>query len=70
MADYYAAYALAPTPLIRFLTNGNVEKIADTFKVSLECATICADRHIKRLAFGGDCLREHEFQLLKHFYNY
>lgn len=44
VADYYAAYALAPSPIIDLMECEDYMDVAKAFKVSQTCADICFQR--------------------------
>lgn len=46
VADYYAAYALAPSPIIALKKCEDYMDVAKIFKVSQSCADICFQRFI------------------------
>lgn len=45
MADYFAGYALAPSPLIHILADKSVDSVSIKFNVSRECASVCLKRY-------------------------
>ena len=63
-ADYFAGYALAPSPAIAEYTNSEVQEIVSKFWVSPECAEICKLRCSNWLRYGGAYLRDYERDLL------
>ena len=67
MADYYAGYALAPSPLIHEFANGNINAIRHVFWISKYCAEVCRDRYLKWLEYGGIEFRDYEKKLLNLF---
>ena len=67
MADYYAGYALAPSPLIGFFASDEIFDIISTFWVSLECAEVCSLRYKNWKQFGGRHYKDYELQLLNLF---
>lgn len=66
MADYYAAYALAPSPLIGKYQCEDYMDIANKFDVSQECADICFQRFINWSQYGGS-IKRYEIDLLNLF---
>lgn len=67
MADYYAGYALAPSPLIGKYDCENAQDISSKFWISLECAAVRYDRYIKWVAYGGRYLKDYEINLINLF---
>lgn len=67
MADYYAGYALAPSPLISKFAGNNVKKISSIFDISHECAKICGARCQNWVMYGGDFLKPYEIDILNRF---
>ena len=67
MADYYAAYSLAPSPLIRKFKCEDYLDISNTFDVSQECAYCCFCRYYKWLHQGGNN-KPYENELLDLFH--
>lgn len=67
MADYYAGYALAPSPLIGKFASEEIHDIISTFGVSSECADICSCRYQNWKQYGGRCLKDYEIQLINIF---
>lgn len=67
MADYYAAYALAPSPLIGKFASDEVEKIVSAFWISTECADICRIRYQNWKQYGGRNLKGYEIKLINLF---
>ncbi len=67
MADYYAGYALAPSPLIEKYASKNSLNISSTFWVSLECADVCALRYQNWKLYGGRYLKDYEIDLINLF---
>ena len=53
IANYYAAYALVPSPLYTLLKCRNEGDIENTFGVSEECSVLCIDRCRKWKEFNG-----------------
>ena len=68
MADYFAAYSLAPTPLMGLLKCEDYIDVIDSFDVSPECADICFKRYVNRSYFGGKA-KQYEAELLDLFHN-
>ncbi|MBQ8433196.1 MAG: ImmA/IrrE family metallo-endopeptidase [Clostridia bacterium] len=64
MADCYASYALAPSPLIGLFTSGNKDEIQNEFGVSNECAEVCQKRYYKWSVYGGAKYKDYEQTLL------
>lgn len=67
MADYFAGYALAPSPLIDCFTGEDTNAIRYTFGVSNHCAEICATRYSNWLEYGDRELRDYEKKLVSLF---
>ena len=68
MANYFAAYALAPSPLIGRYKCEDYIDVANTFNVSRDCAAICFERYNKWLHFGGQDYKPYEICLLNLFF--
>lgn len=68
IADYYAAYALAPTPIISIKACKNAKDIAKSFMVSQSCADICFKRFINWDRITVE-LKPHEMILVGLFQN-
>ncbi len=66
MADYFAAYALAPSPLIGKYNCDDYMDVANKFSVSQVCASICFQRYLNWAQFGGN-LELYEIELLNLF---
>ena len=66
-ADYFAAYALAPSPLILYLADNEPTTIKNKFWVSNQCAEICANRFSNWLTYGGQELKNYEKKLIDLF---
>lgn len=64
IADYYAGYALAPSPLIQKFANADVETIRKVFNVSLQCAQVRSDRYMNWLLYGKPAHKDYEEILL------
>lgn len=67
MADYYAGYALAPSPLIGLFTSGSKTEIQSKFSVSKECAEVSQNRYYKWSVYGGSNYKDYEITLLNLF---
>ena len=67
MADYYAGYALAPSPLVEKFASEKIADIASVFKVSIDCADVCSQRYQKWLRYGGSSLKDYEIDLINRF---
>ena len=63
MADYFAAYALAPSPLMGSYNCDDFMDVADTFDISQTCADICFQRFVNWVNYSGD-LKMYENELL------
>lgn len=66
VADYYAAYTLAPSPVIHYCKCEDYMDIVNKFDVSQTCADICFQRYNNWLKYGGD-LKKYEIGLLDLF---
>lgn len=68
MADFYAAYALAPSPLIAVTSCDDYMDVAKKFKVSQMCADICFQRFLnwEKVSFE---LKPYEKALVRLFQN-
>lgn len=66
IADYYSAYALAPSPLIDYYKCEDYVDIVDKFDVSPPCADFCFQRYTNGLKYGGN-LKRYEIELLDLF---
>ncbi len=66
MANYFAGYALAPTPLIRRFGCDDFMEVADKFKISVESADIRFRQYMNWSMFSGP-LKQHEIDLLEIF---
>ena len=53
MADYFAAYALAPSPLIHRFGCDDFVDVHNRFDVSVSCASACFQRYRNWLDYGG-----------------
>lgn len=67
MADYYAGYALAPSPLIDIYASEEIPDIVSVFWVSNECADICSSRYQKWRQYCGKSLKDYEIRLVNLF---
>lgn len=67
MADYYAGYALAPSPLIGKYASEDSFQISAEFWISLECADICSNRYQNWIMYGGRYLKDYEIKLINLF---
>ncbi len=67
MADYYAGYALAPSPLIGKNIFDNTFEITSFFWISMECADACLHRYQNWQLYGGRDLKDYEIKLLSLF---
>ncbi|MBQ8374867.1 MAG: ImmA/IrrE family metallo-endopeptidase [Clostridia bacterium] len=65
-ADYFAAYSLAPSPIMEIYECEDFVDIKLSFGVSESCAVRCFDRFIKWELYGGK-LKDYEKRLLKLF---
>ena len=66
MADYFAAYALAPSPLIGNFKCEDYMDVANKFSVSQGSALICFQRYVNWVQYGGH-LKPYEIELLDLF---
>lgn len=66
IADYYAAYALAPSPLIDHYECEDYMDIVNKFDISQPCADICFQRYTNWLKYDGN-LKKYEISLLDLF---
>ncbi len=64
IADYYAAYLLAPTPWIKQAGCEDYKDIAKKFYVSDQCASICFNRYINWCRLSSLTLKRHEKKLI------
>lgn len=67
MADYYAGYALAPSPLIGTYASEETYDIISAFWVSSECADVCSYRYQNWKQYGGRYLKDYEIRLINLF---
>lgn len=63
MANYFAAYSLAPSLLIARYDCEDVVDLMDKFNISQQCADICFGRYLNWQRFGGE-LKDYEIELL------
>lgn len=66
MADYFAAYFLAPSPLIGHFKCEEYEDVINTFDISFECAEICFQRYMNWASIPK--MKEYELKLLDLFH--
>ena len=66
MADYFAAYALVPSPLMGYSKCEDFTEVADRFDVSTDCAYICFQRFMNWRMYGGN-IKQYEIDLLDLF---
>ncbi|PWJ71124.1 uncharacterized protein DUF955 [Ruminococcaceae bacterium R-25] len=66
MANYFAAYALAPSPIIYLYDCQDANELATEFFVTEKCATYCFRRYTNWLEFGGR-IKNYEEALQKMF---
>lgn len=64
IADYFAGYALAPSPLIHKFASADVATIGAVFQVSPQCAQARSDRYVKWLEYGKPTYKDYERVLL------
>lgn len=67
MADYYAGYALAPSPLIGKNIFDKTFEITSFFWISMECAEACMHRYQNWQLYGGRDLKDYEIDLINLF---
>lgn len=67
MADYYAGYALAPSPLIGKYASENNFDISSKFWVSSECAEVCSRRYQNWKQHCKKNLKDYEIRLINLF---
>lgn len=68
MADYYAAYALAPSPIIELKNCADYLDVAKIFEISSPCAELCFQRFV-RWRHVSQNLKPYERDLLRLFQN-
>ncbi len=66
IADAYASYVLAPSPLIYALKCEDYIDVANCFNVSLECAYYCFQRYLNWYNFSGN-IKTHEQMIMEQF---
>ena len=69
IANYYAAYALVPSPLPKLFNCSSFLEIMSDFEVSVDCAYNCAKRCINWQMYGGP-IKEYEKQLIQYYQNH
>ena len=67
LADYFAGYSLAPTPLMNHFQCNSIESVMSKFQVSRPCAEVRIDRYFKWLLYRETPSRNHEEEILKLF---
>jgi Zn-dependent peptidase ImmA (M78 family) len=67
MADYYAAYSLAPSPIIHICSCEDYIDVANRFNVSHPCADNCFRRYENWFNYGGKAYKEYELRMLNLF---
>ncbi len=66
IANYYAAYALVPSPLPALLDCSSFIDISDEFNVSVDCAYICSKRCMNWVMYGGP-IKPYEQKLIEYY---
>ena len=66
IANYYAAYALVPSPLPGMLKCNSYLDIMDKFNVSPDCAYNCSRRYTNWLLYGGKH-KPYEIRLMNYY---
>lgn len=66
-ANYFAAYALAPSPLIYLYEVEDFIELSQVFNISQECAMLCATRYNNWLHYGGKKFLSYEEELIQLF---
>ena len=66
-ANYFAAYALAPNPLIHLYDVEDYVELAEKFNISKECAMLCASRYNNWLQYGSKEFLPYENRLIQLF---
>ena len=66
-ANYFAAYALAPNPLIHLYDIEDYVELAEIFNISQECAMLCAARYNNWLQYGSKEFLPYEDRLIQLF---
>lgn len=64
-ADFFAAYALAPYPLIHITDCEDCFDVEDIFDVSSQCAQIAFASYQNWYKYGGKDYKPHELKLIK-----
>lgn len=64
-ADFFAAYSLAPYPLINVKECEDCSDVENTFDVSSQCAQIAFASYQNWYKYGGDDYKPHELKLIK-----
>lgn len=67
MADYYAAYSLAPSPIMHLYNCEDYIDVAKTFNISTPCADYCFRRYENWFNYGGKAYIQYELQMLNLF---
>lgn len=67
LADYFAGYSLAPTPLMNHFNCDSVESIMAKFQVSKPCAEARSDRYFNWLLYCEKPKQKHEKEILELF---
>lgn len=67
MADYYAAYSLAPSPIMHLYNCEDYIDVAKTFNISNPCADNCFRRYENWFNYGGKAYKQYELQMLNLF---
>lgn len=65
MANFYASYALVPSPLVKYFKAYSVDDIMEIFQVSRLCAYYCYTRFMKWVLYGGG--QKHEKELMNFY---
>lgn len=66
VANYYAAYALVPSPLPSMYKCSSFIDIANTFEVSIDCAYNCARRCVNWAHYSG-AYKQYEKELKEYY---
>ncbi len=66
-ANYFAAYVLAPNPLIHYFEIEDYIELAEKFNISQECAMLCASRYNNWLQYGSREFLPYENELMTLF---
>ncbi len=66
-ANYFAAYALAPSPIIHLYDIEDYVELAEIFNISKECAMLCASRYNNWLQYGNKEYLPYENRLIQLF---